>query len=66
MVRFISNSLKPVVHPSVCSTVSSSVRQNHLWAQRALQPSAVPSRGAELSSYIYYTIIKYLHLPFLA
>ena len=28
----LSNSLKPIVRPSV--------RQNHLWAQRALQPSA--------------------------
>ena len=43
----VSNSLKPVVRPSV----RSSVRQNHLWA---LQPSAgarkkPPAEEAELS-----------------
>ena len=35
-----SNSLKPVVRPSVRPAVCSSVRQKHLWARRALQPSA--------------------------
>ena len=36
LVRHTSNSLKPVVRPSV----SPSIRQNHLWAQMALQPSS--------------------------
>ena len=48
----LSDSLKPVVRPFVCSSVCSSVRQNHFWARRDLQPSArkKPHIGGLLSS----------------
>ena len=65
----LSNSLKPIVRPSVCS----SVRQSHFWARRALalrrKLKEAPRRKAELSSkfdnpcqmqFLKLQLIKYL------
>ena len=54
IVLVTSNSLKPVFRPSVCPFV----RPNHLWAQRAFEPSAgakkkPPVRGLNFLVIIY-------------